>query len=69
MAWDKVGNHIKASREPHINDILLEKEGFLEDAEAKILLYKFLRENITFSVDLLSGVKLFPFQHMGHFAN
>jgi hypothetical protein len=28
------------------------------------LLYKFLRENITFTADLVSGVKLFPFQHM-----
>ena len=64
MSWDKTGSHIKVRDEPHINDILLEKKGFLEDHEAKILLYKFLRENITFSVDLLSGVKLFPFQHM-----
>lgn len=64
MSWDSVGSHIKTNKDTHINDILLEKKGFLEDAEAKILLYKFLRENITFSVDLLSGVKLFPFQHM-----
>jgi len=38
--------------------------GFLEEKEAKILFYKFLRENITFSSDLLMGIKLFPFQHM-----
>ena len=64
MSWEALGPHIKTKKEAHINEILLEKKGFLEDAEAKILLYKFLRENITFSVDLLSGVKLFPFQHM-----
>ena len=50
MSWDSLGPHIKTNKDTHINDILLEKEGFLEDAEAKILLYKFLRENITFSM-------------------
>lgn len=64
MSWEALGPHIKTKKEAHINEILLKKKGFLEDTEAKILLYKFLRENITFSVDLLSGVKLFPFQHM-----
>ncbi len=64
MAWDELKDHIKSGNKEHINDIILRKEGFLEDAEAKILLYQFLRENTTFAVDLLSGVKLFPFQHM-----
>ena len=36
----------------------------MDDVEAKILLYKFLRENPSFATDLLTGVKLFPFQHM-----
>ena len=27
-------------------------------------LYKFLRENITFTTELLTGIELFPFQHM-----
>ena len=64
MVWDKLGDHIRSEDKEHINDIILRKEGFLEDAEAKLLLYQFLRENTTFAVDLLSGVKLFPFQHM-----
>ena len=36
----------------------------MEETEAKILLYKFLRENPSFASELLTGVKLFPFQHM-----
>ena len=44
---------------------LKEIEGFIEsEDEAKILLYKFLRENITFTTNLIGGVDLFPFQHM-----
>ena len=48
----------------NINQEILAKEGFLEDKESKVLLYEFLRNNLTFSVDLISGIKLFPFQHM-----
>ncbi len=36
----------------------------MEETEAKILLYKFLRENPSFACELFTGVKLFPFQHM-----
>lgn len=36
----------------------------MDDEEAKILLYKFLRENPSFTTELFTGVKLFPFQHM-----
>jgi intein/homing endonuclease len=46
------------------NEELLQKEGFMEEKEAKLLFYQFLRNNITFSTDLITGVKLFPFQHM-----
>jgi hypothetical protein len=46
------------------NDELLQIEGFLEEREAKIALYEFLRNNTTFAADLVLGVKLFPFQHM-----
>ncbi len=46
------------------NDELLKIEGFLEEREAKIALYEFLRNNTTFAADLILGVKLFPFQHM-----
>lgn len=60
MTWEPCNYPTKED----INDIILGKKGFLEDQEAKLLLYKFLRNNITFAVDLISGVKLFPFQHM-----
>jgi len=43
---------------------MMKIEGFLEEKEAKIALYEFLRNNITFTTDLILGVKLFPFQHM-----
>jgi len=46
------------------NKELLQIEGFIEEREAKIALYEFLRNNITFATDLILGVKLFPFQHM-----
>ena len=62
MAWDK-GEQLRSKKED-FNKLLLETKGFLEEDEAKILIYKFLRENITFSADLISGVELFPFQHM-----
>lgn len=63
MSWEE-GNQGSRSEEIHINEYLNSKTGFLEEREAKILLYKFLRENITFTTDLVSGIKLFPFQHM-----
>jgi hypothetical protein len=63
MAWE-IGNQISRNADPDFNKKLFELEGYLEEEEAKILLYKFLRENITFTTDLVSGVKLFPFQHM-----
>lgn len=46
------------------NQELLKLKGFLEEREAKLALYEFLRNNTTFATDLLLGVKLFPFQHM-----
>ncbi len=63
MAWEN-GNQISRSKYDDLNKELLAMEGYIDEREAKILLYKFLRENITFTTDLISGVKLFPFQHM-----
>ena len=63
MAWE--AGKQKLNREfKNINTEVLEKEGYLEETEAKILLYKFLRENPSFACELFTGVKLFPFQHM-----
>lgn len=64
MAWETGQQHTKFTHSSSINEEILAKKGFLEEKEAKLLLYKFLKGNVTFSTDLLSGVKLFPFQHM-----
>ncbi|MFT6604237.1 MAG: hypothetical protein ACJARO_001756, partial [Bacteriovoracaceae bacterium] len=63
MAWE-IGNQKSRTPDEDFNEKLFEMKGYLEEREAKVLLYKFLRENITFTTDLISGVKLFPFQHM-----
>jgi hypothetical protein len=63
MAWET--GQQKLRREfADINQQLAEKEGYLDEGEARILLYKFLRENPSFACELFTGVKLFPFQHM-----
>ena len=64
MTWEP-GNQDRASLfDAGLNKYILDKKGFLEEEESKLLLYEFLRNNVTFAVDLISGVKLFPFQHM-----
>jgi hypothetical protein len=63
MAWDN-GNQVSRNKEKGLNERILSIKGNLDENEAKVLLYKFLKENITFSTDLISGIKLFPFQHM-----
>jgi hypothetical protein len=49
---------------PNTNDELLKLEGDLNDKEAKISLAKFLRYNVGFTTELLSGIKLAPFQEV-----
>ena len=63
MAWIE-GNQKKRKHFANINQEILQCEGFLEEREAKILLYKFLKENPSFTCELLMGIKPFPFQHM-----
>jgi hypothetical protein len=63
MSWEP-GNQRRNPKEHDINQLLLESEGFMDEREAKVRLYEFLRENITFSANLMAGVDLFPFQHM-----
>ena len=46
------------------NRELLSIKGELEDKEAKITLAKFLRSNLSFTVELLTGIKLAPFQEV-----
>ena len=49
---------------PNINQDLMKLEGFLHDKEAKISLAKFLRYNLAFTTELISGIKLAPFQEV-----
>ena len=63
MSWQE-GNQSRSDLKLRSNKELLKIEGFLEEREAKLALYEFLRNNTTFATDLLLGVKLFPFQHM-----
>ena len=63
MSWE-TGNQIPRKQEFISNEDILKIDGHLEEREAKLLFYQFLRNNITFSTDLITGVKLFPFQHM-----
>jgi len=62
MSWEK-GNQ-KPLKKEDVNKQVLELEGYLDDNKAKYWLYKFLKENITFTTELLTGIELFPFQHM-----
>ena len=63
MAWEP-GIQKRRKTFANINEEIMAKEGYLEDTDAKILFYKFLRENPSFASELLTGVSLFPFQHM-----
>tara|TARA_R110002020_G_scaffold274070_2_gene489243 strand:+ start:5521 stop:7395 length:1875 start_codon:yes stop_codon:yes gene_type:complete len=65
MAWQEGNQKQRKSKYRGINERLLDKDlGFIDEREAKLYLYNFLRENTTFAADLLMGIKLFPFQHM-----
>ena len=46
------------------NQELLKLEGYLEDKEARISLAKFLNANLGFTTELISGIKLAPFQEI-----
>ncbi len=47
-----------------LNDELFKLEGELEDKQAKITLAKFLRSNLGIATELISGIKLAPFQEI-----
>ena len=63
MSWT-TGIQESRNRFPNINKEILEMDGYLEEDEAKLLLYKFLRQNPSFAAEFITGVRLFPFQHM-----
>jgi hypothetical protein len=47
-----------------VNKKLMEFKGEMSDKDARITLAKFLRANIGLTVELISGVKLFPYQEI-----
>ena len=49
---------------PDVNEELLKLTGILEDKEAKISLAKFLSSNLGVTTELISGIKLAPFQEI-----
>ena len=63
MSWT-TGIQESRNRFPDINKEILGIEGYLEEDEAKLLFYKFLRQNPSFAAEFITGVRLFPFQHM-----
>jgi hypothetical protein len=63
MSWI-VGNQKIKKRRFISNDEIAKISGPLEEKEAKILLYHFLRNNITYAAFLLLGEELFPVQHL-----
>jgi hypothetical protein len=63
MTWEE-GKFKIRSNKPSVNEELLKIKGHLEEKDAKYHLHNFLRENITFTTNLIGGVDLFPFQHL-----
>ena len=49
---------------PDLNQELLNLKGELTDKQAKISLAKFLRSNLGITTELISGIKLAPFQEI-----
>jgi len=62
MSWEPGVQERPQNRD--INAYLKEIDGIIPEKDAKLLLYEFLKENVTFSTNLVAGVDLFPFQHM-----
>lgn len=63
MTWE-TGKQKYHSDFKSANEEIKKIKGYLDEDEAKYHLYKFLRSNVTFATDLISGVQLFPFQHL-----
>jgi intein/homing endonuclease len=63
MAWT-VGEQKPRKNTLISNKEILEKKGFLDEREAKLLFYQFLRNNVTFATHLLCDTELLPFQHI-----
>ena len=49
---------------PNLNEELLDLKGELPDRQAKITLAKFMRSNLGFTTELMSGIKLALYQEI-----
>ena len=49
---------------PNLNEEFLDLKGELSDKQAKITLAKFLNSNIGITTELISGIKLAPYQEI-----
>ena len=65
MSWTEGKQKIRKNEWRDINKTILDTKGFLEEKEAKMLLYQFLRQNTTFAVDLMSGSEVIPLSAYG----
>ena len=63
MAWIKGRQKFRTEfSAKNLHEHLIALEGTLTEEEAKYELYRFLRNNISYTVELFFGIKLFPFQ-------
>tara|TARA_Y100001937_G_scaffold27099_1_gene38881 strand:- start:1938 stop:3830 length:1893 start_codon:yes stop_codon:yes gene_type:complete len=65
MAWKKGEQGYRLDHSAsELNEQLKAMEGSIKEEDARYYLYKFLRNNISFTSEMFLGVKLFPFQAM-----
>jgi hypothetical protein len=65
MAWNKGEQRYRLEHSAsELNEKLKALEGGIKEEDARYYLYKFLRNNISFTSEMFLGVKLFPFQAM-----
>ena len=65
MAWNKGKQRYRLEHSAsELNEKLKSFEGGIKEEDARYYLYKFLRNNISFTSEMFLGIKLFPFQAM-----
>ena len=65
MAWKKGAQGYRLDHSAsELNEQLKAMEGSIKEEDARYYLYKFLRNNISFTSEMFLGVRLFPFQAM-----
>ncbi len=65
MAWKKGEQGYRLDHSAsELNEQLKAMEGSIKEEDARYYLYKFLRNNISFTSEMFLGVRLFPFQAM-----